>query len=56
MRHREGEIISDDELIEKFRNNVSRHLPWDRIDPAIAALWNLEKVYCVEELMQLVSL
>ncbi|MDP2953141.1 MAG: MmgE/PrpD family protein [Chloroflexota bacterium] len=56
VRHREGEIIGDDELIEKFRNNTSRHLPWDRIDRAMDALWNLEKVECVEELMQLVSL
>ncbi|MDP2953484.1 MAG: hypothetical protein Q8O76_09240, partial [Chloroflexota bacterium] len=56
VRRREGEIIGDDELAEKFRDNTSRHLPWERMEHALDAIWNLEKVDCVSELMRLVSL
>lgn len=48
--------VPDKTLEEKFRHNVSRTLTKDKIERATNALWNLEKIDDITELMKCVSL
>jgi 2-methylcitrate dehydratase PrpD len=48
--------MTDNELIEKFGHNASRILTRDKIDAAIKALLNLEKLTDIFEMMKLLSL
>jgi 2-methylcitrate dehydratase PrpD len=47
---------SDDELIEKFRNNTARFLPMNKIDRAVESILELEKVEDVNHLTPLLTL
>jgi 2-methylcitrate dehydratase PrpD len=47
---------TDDELVEKFRNNTARFLPVNKIDRAVECIFGLEKVNEVTELTSLLVL
>ena len=48
-------MFSDQELADKFRNNASRVLPWPKIDKAVDAFMELEKVKDVSSLVELLT-
>lgn len=48
--------MTDEELVEKFKSNVSRVLPESKIDRAVESLLGLEKVENVAEIMRLVTI
>lgn len=47
---------TDEELVEKFRGNVSKILTKDKIDKAVKSLLELEKVEDISEFMRLVTI
>lgn len=47
-----GTDLTDEELVKKFRHNASRALTQDKIDNAVNALLNLEKLTDIAELMK----
>ncbi|MFC1984943.1 MmgE/PrpD family protein [Chloroflexota bacterium] len=46
---------TDEELVEKFRENVSRVLPLDKADKVVRAVFELEKLENAAELMKMVA-
>jgi 2-methylcitrate dehydratase PrpD len=48
--------LTDEELEKKFRHNAVRILSEGQIDRAVDALWNLEKLKSVKELMDQITL
>ncbi|MFC1981243.1 MmgE/PrpD family protein [Chloroflexota bacterium] len=48
--------MKDEELIEKFRNNASQILPWNKIDKAGELIMQLEKIENISTLLKQVSL
>jgi 2-methylcitrate dehydratase PrpD len=51
-----GTLLTDDELIDKFRHNAQRVLTQDKIEEAVEALTNLEKVDNVNKVMPNISI
>jgi 2-methylcitrate dehydratase PrpD len=49
-------MVTDDELMEKFRHNASRQLIPSRIERAIESIWNLDKAREVSELTSALTL
>jgi hypothetical protein len=47
---------TDEELVEKFRDNASKILTKDKIDKAVKSLLELEKVEDISEFMRLVTI
>jgi 2-methylcitrate dehydratase PrpD len=47
-------VITDDYLVEKFRDNASRVLPQNKIDEAAEAILKMETVSGISEVMKLV--
>lgn len=44
--------MTDDELIGKFRNNISRTVPWKRIDRAVESIMELERIEDVSKIFE----
>ncbi|MDP2916717.1 MAG: MmgE/PrpD family protein [Dehalococcoidia bacterium] len=51
----ESSRMTDEELIQKFRDNAERTIPTHKIEKAIKAIFELEKVPQVSDLMELVT-
>lgn len=51
-----GTLLSDEELIDKFRHNAQRVLTQDKIKNAVEALTNLEHVDNVNEIMEYIAI
>jgi 2-methylcitrate dehydratase PrpD len=51
-----NEQLTDEELEKKFRHSAVRILSEGQIDRAVKALWNLEKLKSVKELMNQITL
>jgi 2-methylcitrate dehydratase PrpD len=47
--------VTDEELIEKFRENVRKVLPLDKTDKIVQTMFELEKLKSVAELMEMVA-
>ena len=50
------EGVSDEELENKFRHNASRVLTETKIEGAVRAIWNLEKMKDISELVDQITL
>jgi len=48
--------MTDQELIDKFTDNVDRTIPSFKIDKAIQTIFKLEKVKHVNEVMETVTI
>ena len=51
-----GTLLTDDELIAKFRHNAERVLTQEKIEKAVEVFTNLEKVSNVNEVMEYISI